>query len=236
MKITFRNLSSEHIELSLKGKKEIIPSQGDFLFETEESGISFCVNPYEKSDITYLFRRAGVILKRSFCTQSAYSGTITCDTVINLYSDKARGKFGDEYRRIVAVSDVTPLFCGAYRVTDEEFVRNELDRSKEKGNRALLVFDIFDILGNALTVLLLLLIPFALIWLFGSFETAYTVCGYLFIPIFAVIVIVNRVFDKYKRKLWYFFKGKALEKSTFKGTDSYFSEDYIREVFSARKN
>ena len=39
-------------------------------------------------------------------------------------------------------------------------------------------------------------------------------------------------FDKLKKKLWYYLKGKTLENSTYKGTDSHFEEEYIKEVFN----
>lgn len=234
MKILFRNHSSQHIELDTGDIKQIIPAMGTYECESDSSQFSFSLNPYEKSDIKYIFRHAGVVRKRSFCTLVSYSAKLAGNTVINLYTDKAKGNFADEYTRIVAVSDTALLSPVFYKVADEAFVKAELEKSKKKGNQALFMFDILDIIGNAFTVLLLLLIPFALIWLFGSFETAYTVCGYLFIPIFAIIVIINRFFDKYKKKLWFFIKGKVLENKTFQGTDSYFSEEYIREVFGKK--
>lgn len=234
MKITFRNLSGEHIELTLNGKTTIIAANSSEKILVDYGELTFSLNTYRKSSLSYFIRRAGLIRKKSFCTLTTYSTAVGRDSVINLHTDSAKGKFSDTYRRVVATGNDFPVTLEGYAVTDEKEMRKEFADAKKRGNRTIFLFDVLDILKSALIVLLLLLIPFALIWLFGSFETAYTFCGYLFIPIFAIIVIINRVFDKYKKKLWYFAKGKALKNSVYKGTDSHFEEEYIKEIFSSK--
>lgn len=234
MIITFCNISGEHIELTVNGKTTIIAANSSEKIIVDYGELTFSLNTYRKSSLSYFIRRAGLIRKKDFCILTTYKTRVGWDSVITINIISAKGRFFDTYHRVTATCDNFPITLESYSVADEKEMRKEFADANKKGNRALFVFDMFDIIGNAFTVLLLLLIPFALIWLFGSFETAYTVCGYLFIPIFAVIVIINRVFDKYKKKLWFFFKGKALKNKTFRGTDSYFSEEYIREVFGTK--
>jgi len=234
VKITFRNLSGEHIELTLNGKTTIIAANSSEEILVDYGELTFSLNTYRKSSLSYFIRRAGLIRKKDFCVLTTYKTSVGWDSVITNNTMSAKGRFFDTYCRVTATCDNFPITFESCRVADEKEMRKEFADAQKRGNRTILLFDILDILGNAFTVLLLLLIPFALIWLFGSFETAYTVCGYLFIPIFAIIVIINRVFDKYKKKLWYFAKGKALKNSVYKGTDSHFEEEYIKEIFSSK--
>lgn len=231
MKITFNNLSGEHIELTAQGKTSVIPALSSTELPEVSESFSFSLNPYEKSYLKYFIRRFGLVRQKSFCLRTVYNAAITRDSVISLRTQRARGSFLDTYHRAVATGYGFPLTLEKSVVADEEEMRKEFASAKKRGNRTVFLFDVLDILKSGLIVALLLLIPFALIWLFGSFETAYTVCGYLFIPIFLVIIIFNRLFDLLRKKLWYFFKGKTLEKSTYKGTDSHFDENYIKEIF-----
>ena len=231
MKITFNNLSGEHIELTIDGKTSLIGAASQAEAAVGCGPLSFSLNPYEKSSVSYLIRRAGLIRKKSFCTLTTYSTAVGRDSVINLHTDSAKGKFSDTYRRVVATGNGFPVTLESYAVADESEMRKEFAAASKRGSRAIFLFDVLDILKSGLIVLLLLLIPFALIWLFGSLETAYTVCRNLFIPIFIVIIIFNRIFDRLKKKLWYYLKSKTLRNSVYKGTDSHFEEEYIREVF-----
>ncbi len=231
MKIIFRNLSDKHIELTSEGETHIIASGSAYELYTYDGQVSFSLNPYEKSFLTYFIRKAGVIRKKNFCTVSDYKAEFGGDTVINLKIDRVKGKFSDIYRRVSATVGSVTLAPESFRVIDEAEMKKEFTDAKKRGNRTIFLFDVLDILKSGLIVFLLLLIPFALIWIFGSLETAYTICGYLFIPIFIMIIIFNRIFDRLKKKLWYFAKGKALKNSTYKGTDSHFEEEYMREIF-----
>ncbi len=231
MKITFNNLSGEHIELTIDGKTSLIGADSQAEAAVGCGPLSFSLNPYEKSSVSYLIRRAGLIRKKSFCTRTAYSTDISRDTVITVRTDSAKGSFADTYRRATADCTDCPLTLEHYTVADESEMRKEFAAASKRGSRAIFLFDVLDILKSGLIVLLLLLIPFALIWLFGSLETAYTVCRNLFIPIFIVIIIFNRIFDRLKKKLWYYLKSKTLRNSVYKGTDSHFEEAYIREIF-----
>lgn len=231
MKITFNNCSKEHIELTSGEKKQIIASGSSFDYITDNSSLSFSVNPYEKSFVTYFWRTVGLIRKKNFCTLSHYSTAINKNAVINLHHSSAKGRFSDIYRRVTAVGEEFPVTLERYSVADETDMRKEFARARKRNLRTVFFFELLDILKSGLIVLLLLLIPFALIWIFGSLETAFTVCRNLFIPIFIIIIIFNRIFDGLKKKLWYFLKGKALKNSTYKGTDSHFEDEYIREIF-----
>jgi tetrahydromethanopterin S-methyltransferase subunit E len=114
-------------------------------------------------------------------------------------------------------------------------VRNILEKAISKGDNGLKIFDAFDILGNSITGLLFLLIPFILIWIFSDITTAAKICAIAFIPIFLVILIVNRFFDKLKRKAWKKVKAYTLRNQIFKDYNSYFDNEYICSVFKSNK-
>lgn len=231
MEVTFINHSDEHIELTLYRTTRIIGAHSSEVIPVDYGRLTFSLNPYEKSYLMYFIKKAGLIRKKSFCTLTSYSTEIFRDSVIDLSTVSAKGAFADTYHKVVAKVDGFPVIPEGYRVVDEDEMRKEFADAKKHGNRTIFFFDVLDILKSGLIVLLLLLIPFALIWIFSSLEDAYTVCRNLFIPIFAVIIIFNRIFDRLKKKLWYYLKGKTLKKSTYKGTNSHFEEEYIREIF-----
>lgn len=234
MNILFKSHANCTVRLVINNEMFFIPPMKTYSFYSESDSFSFTVCPDEASRIVYLSKKSGVMLKRFFTTCATYSAASSEDVTIDLFLHSKKGHFADQYNRVAAKSNSVNLTEPVYSIFDEEKLRTEFSAAEKKGKKALLIFDLFDILGNAFTSLLLLLIPFALIWIFGSFETAYTVCGYIFIPVFAIIVIINRVADKYKKKLWRFFKGKALNNSIFKGNDSYFKHEYIFHVFNSR--
>lgn len=233
MKINFKNHTDCDIRLCIEGKTLIIPASADteYLIEGKQAEFSVCQD--ELSKISYLSKKGGVILKKDFTVLSTYSINSEGECTVNLFFRSKKGRFADSYRRILALCDRGTLSSPYFSIFDEQRVRDAFASSQKNGNRALLLFDFFDILGNVFTALLVLLVPFGLIWLFGSFETACRVCGILFVPIFIFIIVINRVADKYKRKTWQFLKKKVLARETFKGNESYFSHEYIKEVIEA---
>lgn len=232
MNILFKSHANCTLRLVIGNDVLLIPPLGTHSFYADTNSLDFTVSPDEESRFVYLSKKGGVILKRFFTVSSAYSISSAQSGAIDLFLHSKKGRFADQYNRVAVKSASLNISDPVYSVADSDKVRAEFDRAEKKGKRALFLFDLLDILGNALTALLLLLIPFALIWIFGSFETAYTVCGYIFIPVFAIIVIINRVADKYKKKLWRLLKGRALRNSVFKGNSSYLSHEYISFVFS----
>lgn len=203
-------------------------------FDVTENDIVLTVSPVLRSEIIYAVAKFGVILKRFFSVKSQYSFTADKDCKISLLTHKKKGRFMDEYKRIVPFSNDIVFGDVLYSVADEERIKKEIEDSIKKGDKALKIFDVFDILGNAFTVILLLLIPFALIGIFADFAIALKICGILFIPTFIIIILFNRFFDKLKRKMWKKAKGYTLKKEIFKDYNSYFEHGYIKSVFDKK--
>lgn len=233
MKLTFRNTTANDVLLILMNNNYTLSPSSEMSFETDTSNVEFSLEPRCASEIRYLSRKTGVISLRSFKLKASYTVKITKDTLIQLVSNVKKGKFRDEYERIVPFSNDCSFSNPFYCVRDEKAVRYQFEKSRTKGNRTLLIFDFFDILGNCLTALLLLIVPFALIWIFGDFDLAVRICGYAFIPIFIIILLINRLFDKFKRKIWKKGKSFALKNQIFKDYNSYFDNEYITSVFNA---
>lgn len=232
MIITFKSHATCILYLKTENETIPIPPLGSYRLDTEAPSFSFSVYACEKSNIVYAIKKFGVIFKRNFNVCSSYNITAIENDTINLFTHSKKGSFGDRYNRVAVTCTSSKLSEPFYSVTDEEEIKKEFNSAKKKTDRVFLLFDLIDIIKNAFIALLFLIVPFALIWIFGSFESAYTICGYLYIPILAIIIIFNRITDKYKKKIWNFAKGKALKNHIFQGTDSYFSNDYISFVFS----
>lgn len=231
MKLTFKNTSKDTVILSFENKEYTIPPFSQITAEGHKKEATFSVSPDKSSFISYLSSKTGIIRCRHFILNSSYVGVFDNDCLIQLVSNVRKGKFADEYERIVPFCAEGKLSKPFYKVKDEAVIRREIEDSITKGNRTVRLFDLLDILGNSLCAILLLIIPFVLIWIFGSFSLAATVCGYAFIPIFIIIVLINRFFDKLKRKAWKKGKSFVLKNQIFKDYKSYFDNDYITSIF-----
>ncbi len=233
MNITFINKSDKAVHITLPCEtliSETIAKDGSKTLAADGTS-SFTVQVDEGSYVTYILAKFGVVLKRHFKVKSEYAFSADDDITVTLKNEKKKGRFMDEYERVVPVSNQCKFSFVTYSVPDEVKIKKELESANKRGDNALKLFDVFDILGNALTALLFLLIPFAIIWIFADVQLAAKICGMAFIPIFGLIIYLNRVFDKLKRRLWKTAKSKRLQKEIFKDYNSYFDNEYIASVF-----
>lgn len=234
MKITFINKSNKPVYITLgenSGKIDIAQSK---TFDTDGTVSTFTAQVDEASYVRYIMEKFGVVLRRHFKLCTEYGFRCSGDMTVSLYNDRRKGRYMDEYEKIVPRSKEGTFSQASCRVPDEDKIKRELAAANKRGGKAIRLFDVFDILGNALSGLLLLVIPFILIWIFADIDTASRICGMAYIPMFAVIVLFNRYMDKLKRKIWGIFKAKKLEKDVFKDYNSYFESDYIDSVYARR--
>lgn len=234
MKITFDNKSDTAVIIALQGVNEMILKGETKTFEVIESLNELTLIPEGKSDVTYLLAKFGIVLKRYFKTASRYVFTAQDNMEILLLTNKKKGSFADEYERVVPFSNQSEFTVLRYSVSDELRMKRILEEAISKGDKSLKIFDAFDILGNAFTGLLFLIIPFILIWIFGDIHLAAKICGIASIPIFIIIILLNRFFDKIKRMVWKKAKGFTLRKQIFKDYNSYFEDEYIKSVFDKK--
>lgn len=234
MEITFINKSNKPVYITMGENAAKIDSSQSKTFDFEGTGGSFTAQVDEASYVTYILAKFGVVLRRHFKLCSEYEFTATGDMTVSLYNDRRKGRYMDEYEKIVPKSKDGTFVQVNCCVPDEDKIKRELVSANKRGNNTLKIFDAFDILGNALTGLLLLVIPFVLIWIFADIDTASRVCGMAFIPMFAIIVLLNRYTDKLKRKVWGILKDKKLHNDVFKDYNSYFESAYIESVYRGR--
>lgn len=234
MKITFINKSNKPIYISLGENSVELDVTQSKTIETDGTVNTFTAQVDEASYITYAFANAGAVLRRHFKLSTEYGFTCSGDIIVNLYNHKRKGRYMDEYEKIEPKSAECLFTQVSCRVSDAEKLRDELAKANKRSNKAIRLFDVLDIVGNALTGLLLLIIPFILLWIFIDIDTAARICGIIYIMMFGVIVIFNRYMDKLKRKIWSVLKAKKLEKDIFKDYNSYFESDYIDSVYSGR--
>ena len=231
MNITFINKSDKAVHITLPGESLISEtiSVGESKALPCNTG-TFTLQVDEGSHVTYILAKFGVVLRRHFKVKSEYSANSTDDLTVTLRNEKKKGRFMDEYERVVPSSVQDSLSLLSYSVPDEAKLKKELSNANKRADNTIKIFDVFDILGNALSALLFLLIPFVIIWIFADIELAGKICGMAFIPIFGLIIYFNRFFDKLRRSLWKTAKNKRLEKDIFKDYNSYFDNDYISSV------
>ena len=234
MKITFINKSNKPIYITLGENSAKLGVAQSETIETDSTVNTFTAQVDEASYITYALAKLGVVLRRNFKLSTEYGFTYSGDMTVSLYNDKRKGRYMDEYEKIVPKSAECTFTQVSCCVPDAEKLRGELSRANKQNNKAIRLFDVFDIIGNALTGLLLLIVPFILLWIFIDIDTACRVCGALYIMMFGVIVIFNRYMDRLKRKIWGILKAKKLEKDIFKDYNSYFESDYIDSVYARR--
>ena len=230
MKITFINKSDKDIYISSTNNDITLYSGETACIDSEET-CSFSVQVNERSHITYIAEKLGIILKRNFKIKSEYSLSVGEDATIILKSEKKKGRFMDEYERVTCLADNNRLSLLSFGVPDEKRMKTELEDAISHGDTTLKLFDVLDILRNGFTAILLLLIPFAIIWFFTDIDTAFKVCTLAFIPIFGLIIYLNRFFDKVRRRLWKSAKNAKLKNEIFKDYNSYFDNEYIETVF-----
>lgn len=232
MNITFINKSDKAVYITLTGETLISETlqKGESKTLSADKVTSFSLQADEGSYITYILAKFGIVLKRHFKVRSDYPVDSDSDFEITLKAEKKKGKFMDEYEIIVPLSKQRVFHSVTYSVPDEEKIKKELENANKRSDNTLKLFDVFDILGNAVTALLFLLIPFAIIWIFADVQLAAKICGMAFIPIFGLIIYMNRFFDKLKRRIWKAAKSKRLKNEIFKDYNSYFSSDYIASV------
>lgn len=238
MKITFVNKSDTSVLFTMQGTEftNVRIDKGEAKeCELSQEAANLILIPDGISEVTYLFAKLGVISKRYFKATAEYSFSVTDNMTIDLVTNKCKGKFKDEYERILPVSAQGEFEVVKFSVSDEVRIKNILEKAISKGDSGLKIFDAFDILGNSLAGLLILVIPFILIWIFGDIQLAAKICGIAFIPIFLVILIINRLFDKLKRKAWKKLKEYMLRNQIFKDYNSYFDNKYISDVFRSKK-
>jgi hypothetical protein len=229
MNINFINKSGKDIYITLSSENLTINSGERKSVVAEQSG-TIGVQVNEGSYVTYIMEKFGIVLKRYFKVKSEYSYNSSEDMTIILTSDKKKGKFMDEYERVICLADNSLLSLLTYSVPDEEKLKKELGNAVKRGDNTLKLFDLFDILGNGLSAALFLLIPFVIIWIIADVELAGKICLMAFIPIFAVIICLNRFFDKLKRNLWKSARSAKLKNQIFKDYNSYFDNEYIASV------
>ncbi len=233
--LIFTNKTCITLLLSVNNQAyKIVPSQTQQI-STAESAVQFTVCPDSLNSIRYFLKSAGLISKRHFVVESEYSAFVNGEMQIDLYTQTKKGKFMSEYEFCVPYCTNGNLSLGKFTVKDEEKFKNELYKCTERSKRAVLLFDILDIFGNALMGVLLLVIPFLLIWFFGNIQLAWDICSIAFIPIFIIIVLINRLFDKFKKLAWIKGKSFILKNQTFKNTDSYFEHEFIMSAFNNGK-
>ncbi len=234
MEITFINKSNKPVYVTLgENSARIATAQRETLYCDGLDG-TFTAQVDEASYVRYVLAKFGVVLRRQFKLVTEYEFTAVSDMVVVLYDDKRKGRYMDEYEKIVPRTTDGTIRQVSCRVPDEDKIKSELAGANKRSNNAVKLFDVFDILGNALSGLLLLVIPFILIWIFADIDTASKICGMIYIPMFAVIVLFNRYMDKLKRKVWALLKAKKLEKDIFKDYNSYFDSEYIESVYRGR--
>ncbi|MBO5937012.1 MAG: hypothetical protein J6Q79_05285 [Clostridia bacterium] len=231
MKINFINKSDKDIYITMNDESITVNDGERKSLATEEAG-TFTVQINENSYVTYIVAKFGVVLKRHFKVRSEYAFDMGDDITVVLTTDKKKGKFMDEYERAVCMADNGRLTLLGYRVPDEERLKRELAAAIRRSDNTLKIFDLFDILGNGLAAALFLLIPFAIIWIFSDVRLAAEICTIAFIPIFALIICLNRFFDKLKRKLWKSARSAKLKNQIFKDYHSYFDSEYIESVLN----
>lgn len=229
MTITFVNKSAKDIYINFAYDSLIINSGERKSVVAVEAG-TFGVQVNEGSYVRYILEKFGVVFKRCFKLRTEYSYNMGEDITVTLISETRKGKFMDEYERVICRADNTRVSPLGYSVPDEAKLKKELAYANKRADNTIKLFDVFDILGNALSALLFLLIPFVIIWIFADIELAGKICGIAFIPIFGLIIYLNRFFDKLKRRLWKTAKDKRLENEIFKDYNSYFDSEYIESV------
>lgn len=229
MKISFINKSDKPVYITMGEDSTTIDKSQMKVFEADKS--SFTLQVDEGSYVTYILAKFGVVLRRHFKLKSEYAVSGDSDITVTLKAEKKKGRFMDEYERVVPTSAQGALSLVSYSVPDEARLKKELEGANKRADNTIKIFDVFDILGNAFTALLFLLIPFGVIWIFADVQLAAKVCGMAFIPIFGLIIYLNRVFDKLKRRLWKTAKSKRLQNEIFKDYNSYFDDEYISSVF-----
>lgn len=230
MNITFINKSNKNIYISI-GHSDTIINSGELKTVDTDDADTFTVQVNEGSYITYILENFGIVLKRHFKIASEYSFTTDKDLTVTLLSEKQKGKFMDEYERVLCRADNNSLALLSFGVPDEEKLKKELEAANKRADNTIKIFDLFDILGNGISAALLLLIPFVIICIIADIELAGKICTMAFIPIFALIIYLNRFFDKIKRHLWKTAKGVKLKNQIFKDYNSYFDSEYIASVF-----
>lgn len=231
MKISFINKSDKPVYITM-GENSITADKSQTkVLEADNSVSTFTLQVDEGSYVTYILAKFGVVLRRHFKLKSEYSVSGDGDITVTLKTEKKKGRFMDEYERVVPSSAQGTLSLVSYSVPDEARLKKELESANKRADNTIKIFDVFDILGNAFTAILFLLIPFGVIWIFADVQLAAKVCGMAFIPIFGLIIYLNRVFDKLKRRLWKTAKSKRLQNEIFKDYNSYFDNEYISSVF-----
>lgn len=231
MKISFINKSGKPVYITMGENSITIDKSQTKVLETDNSVSTFTLQVDEGSYVTYILAKFGVVLRRHFKLKSEYSVSGDSDITVTLKTEKKKGRFMDEYERVVPSSAQGILSLATYSVPDEARLKKELESANKRADNTIKIFDVFDILGNAFTAILFLLIPFGIIWIFADIQLAAKVCGMAFIPIFGLIIYLNRVFDKLKRRLWKTAKSKRLQNEIFKDYNSYFDNEYISSVF-----
>ena len=231
MKISFINKSGKPVYITTGENSITIDKSQTKILEADNSVRSFTLQVDEGSYVTYILAKFGVVLRRHFKLKSEYSVSGDGDITVTLKTEKKKGRFMDEYERVVPSSAQGTLSLVSYSVPDEARLKKELESANKRADNTIKIFDVFDILGNAFTAILFLLIPFGVIWIFADVQLAAKVCGMAFIPIFGLIIYLNRVFDKLKRRLWKTAKSKRLQNEIFKDYNSYFDNEYISSVF-----
>ena len=231
MKISFINKSDKPVYITMGENSITIDKSQTKVLEADNSVSTFTLQVDEGSYVTYILAKFGVVLRRHFKLKSGYSVSGDGDITVTLKTEKKKGRFMDEYERVVPSSAQGTLSLVSYSVPDEARLKKELESANKRADNTIKIFDVFDILGNAFTAILFLLIPFGVIWIFADVHLAAKVCGMAFIPIFGLIIYLNRVFDKLKRRLWKTAKSKRLQNEIFKDYNSYFDNEYISSVF-----
>lgn len=231
MKISFINKSGKPVYITMGENSITIDKSQTKVLEADNSVSTFTLQVDEGSYVTYILAKFGVVLRRHFKLKSEYSVSGDGDITVTLKTEKKKGRFMDEYERVVPSSAQGTLSLVSYSVPDEARLKKELEGANKRAYNTIKIFDVFDILGNAFTAILFLLIPFGVIWIFADVQLAAKVCGMAFIPIFGLIIYLNRVFDKLKRRLWKTAKSKRLQNEIFKDYNSYFDNEYISSVF-----
>ena len=231
-KVTFINKSTITVSLCVGDNTYTVYPSHSQCVESEGKSFRFSICPDSMNSVGYIFRSAGVISKRHFVAVASYNLECDDECEVTLYTNIKKGKFRDEYEYCVPYCQNGSLTDVVYSVRDGESFLRELEASAKKSRRALFLFDILDIIGNAFVGILILVIPFLLIWLFGSLQLAWDICSIAFIPVFIIIVVINRLFDKLKKKVWYKGKKFALRNQIFKDYNSYFSSEYIYSVIN----
>lgn len=231
MKISFINKSGKPVYITMGENSITIDKSQTKVLETDNSVSTFTLQVDEGSYVTYILAKFGVVLRRHLKLKSEYSVSGDGDITVTLKTEKKKGRFMDEYERVVPSSAQGTLSLVSYSVPDEARLKKELEGANKRADNTIKIFDVFDILGNAFTAILFLLIPFGVIWIFADVQLAAKVCGMAFIPIFGLIIYLNRVFDKLKRRLWKTAKSKRLQNEIFKDYNSYFDNVYISSVF-----